>query len=215
MKKMIACILSVLFMVSAVGCTSNLNANEAAETANTDAAAEETNASVNTSSSDAADVILNGFSAKKFVQKEVSQEDIELILQCGAKAPSARNTQLWHFTVVTNAQKASELAGGAVEGTVVIVVSGLTETIEGVNVAFDCALAVENMYIATQSLGLGAHIYTGPVAGINENEKENLAIPEGYEAVAVLCIGHIENEADAVSSASERNPLPDMVNYVQ
>lgn len=161
---------------------------------------------------DAISVIRNGFSTKTFMEKEVSPDYIELILQSGAKAPSARNTQPWRFTVVTNAEMVERLRG--VPGTVFIVVSGSTEEMVGVNPIFDCALAVQNMYITAQAIGLGAHIYTGPIANINANEKENLRIPEGYAAVALICIGYIENKEDAVSSATPRNPLSDIVNYV-
>jgi nitroreductase len=69
------------------------------------------------------------------------------------------------------------------------------------------------MYIAAQSLGLGAHIYTGPVGNINSTRKQALAIPEGYRVISVLRVGNIDKNIDAVSSASPRKKLEEIVNY--
>jgi nitroreductase len=69
------------------------------------------------------------------------------------------------------------------------------------------------MYIAAQSLGLGAHIYAGPVGNINSTKRQTLGIPEGYRAVSVLRVGNIDNDVDATSSASTRKKLEEVVNY--
>lgn len=69
------------------------------------------------------------------------------------------------------------------------------------------------MFIAAQSLGLGAHIYAAPVNNINTTKKQVLEIPEGYRAVSVLRIGNINRNVDAVSSASTRKKLEEVVNF--
>lgn len=160
----------------------------------------------------AVDLICSSYSAKNFAAKDVSNEALQLILQCGAKAPSAKNLQPWHFTVVTDYEIASRLVKDAVPGSVVIVVSGRTDS---ASATFDCALAAQNMYLAAQSLGLGSRIYTSPVENINKNERNALKIPAAFDVVAAICIGHVANQADARSSASKRNPLSDIVNYVR
>ena len=48
-------------------------------------------------------------STRKFVEKEVSREDIETILNAANKAPSAHNKQSWKFIVITG-EKKKELA---------------------------------------------------------------------------------------------------------
>jgi len=159
--------------------------------------------------------IANSYSARAFMEKEVSGSDIETILKSGAKAPSARNTQPWHFTVVTNEALVTAIARGTLPGCAAIVVSGKTEEMVGINVDFDAALATQNMYMTAQDLGLGARIYTGPVQDINENKREELAIPEGYDVISVIAVGYVENIADAISGASPRNSLDDIVNYVE
>ena len=94
-----------------------------------------------------------------------------------------------------------------------IIVSGLDAEQGKTNVYFDCALAIQNMYIAAQSLGLGAHIYGSPTAKINSTMKDVLEIPEGYGAVSILKIGNLDKNIDAISSASPRNEKEVIVNY--
>ena len=159
------------------------------------------------------DVILSSYTARSFTDEPVSDNDIKLILQCGIKASSARNSQMWKFTVVKNDGLCADIVRGHKTGNVVILVSGQETAREGINVDFDCALATENMFIAAVGLGLGAHIYTGPVRNINSNMKGEYEIPEGYRVVSVLQIGHIDKNVDATSSASTRNSFEEIVNY--
>jgi nitroreductase len=161
------------------------------------------------------DVILSGYTVRKFTTEPVTDSNIELILKCGLKAPSARNSQLWKFTVVKDNSLIGEIIPNSTAGNVLIIVSGQGSVQQGMNVDFDCALATENMFIAAQSLGLGAHIYTGPVGNINSAKKQALAIPEGYRVISVLRVGNIDKNIDAVSSASTRKKLEEVVNYKQ
>jgi nitroreductase len=159
------------------------------------------------------DAIMSGYSAKMFTPEPVTDQQLDLILKCGIKAPSARNSQQWKFTVVKDAALAGEIIRNITPGNVVIIVSGADTGQPGMNIGFDCALATENMYIAAQSIGLGAHIYMSPVNDINTTKKQTLGIPEGYKAVSVLRIGNIDKSVDATSSASTRKKIEEVVNY--
>lgn len=158
------------------------------------------------------DVIMSGYSAKMFITKAVSDSEIDLIVRCGIKAPSARNKQLWKFTVIRDSAVIKEAIPNITPGNILICISG-PEDAQGMNIDFDCALATENMYIAAQSLGLGAHIYTGPVNNINSTKRQLLEIPAGYRVVSVLRVGNIDKSVDATSSASARKKPEEVVNY--
>jgi nitroreductase len=159
------------------------------------------------------DLILSSYSTRTFSEVPVTDIQIEQILKCGIKAPSARNGQPWRFTVVKDMTKVKDVFRNINAGNVVILVSGLES--EGMNVDFDCALATENMFIAAQSMRLGARIYTGPVSKINTEMKKILEIPEGYRVVAALRIGNLDTNVDATSSASPRKEMKEVVNYVE
>lgn len=157
--------------------------------------------------------ILSGYSVRTFSTVPVSDHQLDLILSCGIKAPSARNSQLWKFTVVKDNALMNEIVKNTAQGNILIIVSGQEGQQTGINVDFDCALATQNMYIAAQGLGLGAHIYGSPIGNINTNLKQKLGIPEGYRAITVLRIGNIETGVDAVSAASTRKKAEELINY--
>jgi len=96
-----------------------------------------------------------------------------------------------------------EILQNITAGNILIIVSGQRRQ-DGTVDNFACALATENMYVAAHGLGLGVHIYAGPVANINTNLKQKLGIPDDYEAVTVLRVGNIDKSVDAVSAASAR-----------
>jgi nitroreductase len=149
------------------------------------------------------------YSDKQFIEIPVDPKDLNIILNCGIKSPSARNSQPWHFTVIKDIQTMKKLIPDTLEGNVLIIVSGLEQ---GNGVAFDCGLATENMYLAAQALGLGSHIYTGPIANLNQNYKNLIGIPAGYTGISIIKIGNIKNGVDSVSSASKRKSESDIVN---
>lgn len=69
------------------------------------------------------------------------------------------------------------------------------------------------MCLAAQSLGLGSHIYTEPIANINAKLKDSVGIPAGYLGVAILKIGSTAQKADAMSSASVRKADSEIITY--
>jgi nitroreductase len=172
-----------------------------------------TGANSQTKSSSTIQLMLSGYSTKVFSTVPVTDSEIDKIIECGIKAPSARNSQLWYFTVVKDAALMKEIIPDVNNGNVLIIVSGIESKERGINVDFDCALAVQNMYIGAQSIKLGSHIYTGPVENINAKLKDKLNIPKGYRVVAVLRIGNVASGVDAVTSASTRKSKKDLVNY--
>jgi nitroreductase len=165
-----------------------------------------------TNTNNVIDVIMSGYSAKIFTANPVSDSQIDQIVKCGIKAPSGMNRQPWKFTVVKDQTITGQILQNITSGNILIVVSG-QERQDGTVDQFACALATENMYVAAQGLGLGAHIYAGPVANINTNWKEKLGIPADYKAVTVLRVGNIDRNIDAVSAASTRKNLEEVVNY--
>ncbi|MCX6327400.1 MAG: nitroreductase family protein [Bacteroidia bacterium] len=165
-----------------------------------------------TTGNNVVDVILKSYSAKVFTTIPVSDSDIDLIVKCGMKAPSGRNTQPWKFTVVKDQTITGEILQNITAGNILIIISG-QEKQDGTVDPFNCALATENMYVAAQSLSLGAHIYAGPVSIINTNLKDKLGIPADYKAITVLRVGNIDKSIDAASGASARKKPEEVVNY--
>jgi len=156
-------------------------------------------------------VILSGYSERKYTSEPVTEQQLDLILKCGIKAPSGRNNQPWKFTVIQDEATMKEIINDVVPGNVIIIVSGI-ESESGATPDFDCGLTTESMFVAAHSLGLGARIYASPAGNIN-SKKELFQIPSGYKAVVVLRIGNVDKSVDAVSAATPRKKAEEIINY--
>jgi nitroreductase len=158
------------------------------------------------------DEILTGYSVRNYSSEPVTDQQLDLILKCGIKAPSANNRQPWKFTVIRDDSTMKEIIDNVVPGNVLIIVSGVESEQGGRTPDFDCGLATHSMFLAAGGLGLGARIYGRPVNNLNL-KREVYQIPSGYKAVMVLRIGNIEKSVDAVSAASPRKMPQEVINY--
>jgi nitroreductase len=134
-------------------------------------------------------VILSGISEKSYTTVPVTDQQLDVILRCGIKAPSAMNLQPWKFTVVRDESTMKKIIPDVVAGNVLIIVSG-ADSQNGLP-QFDCGLTTESMFIAAHGLGLGARIYGSPVKTVT-NSRDAYQIPSGFTPVMVLRIGNIQ-----------------------
>jgi nitroreductase len=158
------------------------------------------------------EAILSGYSPRNFTTVPVTEQQLDLILKCGIKAPSARNNQPWRFTVIRDTSSMKEIINNVLPGNVLVVVSGAESTQTSVSADFDCALATHSMFVAAEGLGLGARIYGSPVSTVN-SKRDAFQIPAGFKPVIVLRIGNIDKTVDAVSAATTRKKPEEIVNY--
>ncbi|MCL2411930.1 MAG: nitroreductase family protein [Treponema sp.] len=155
------------------------------------------------------------FSHRNFTTGHVSDEMIQQILTAGHQAGSAGNQQHWHFTVVRNKELIDEIMQDVDEGNVLIVGLGPNESRFPQDIViFDNALAMQNMFLTAQALGLGTRMYLRPIQNLNDNLLYRLEAPEDFRAIMVLRIGQL-NEIDAVSQPSPRHPLETRVNFIE
>ena len=116
-----------------------------------------------------------------------------------------------------HAATGSVLKAGIADAPLVIVVSCSDGS------ELDAGLACQTMSVAAQLLGYGTKIISSPTLAVNgENQaayREQLGIPENQAAAAFLLIGmedtSMDESADAYTSATPRNPLDEMVTYVE
>ena len=161
----------------------------------------------------AANLILNHYAARNFAEGAIPSSDLDTIVKAGIRAPSAGNRQPWFFTVVQNFDLVRQIVSGSVNGNVLIVVSAQGDgKTNGVQI-LDCALAVQSIYLAAQALGYGSRIYTGPIDTVNSRFKTQLGLPSGYSAVALVKVGKLQGQVDAVTAASSRKSAQDLVTY--
>ena len=154
---------------------------------------------------DALECILSRRSVRNYLDKEVSDKDIETILEAAKFAPSAMNNQGWHYSLVTNKDwlaKMSKIIGETFSNPnynvtyhapLLIIVSH-----KDGNLIYDhdgsCAL--ENIFLSARALGLGScwiNQLGEPILYKNPKFMELLkeaGVPEGYRVIGSAAIGY-------------------------
>jgi len=153
--------------------------------------------------------ILKRRSIRKFLDKPVEEEKIDLLMKAAMAAPSASNRQPWHFIVVTERDKLDQLseihpyAKMLKEATLCVVVCGDPEEATSKNSGLsywvqDCSAAMQNLLLAVTSLDLG-----GVWLGVHPNEerekiiKDFLKIPNRIRPLGLAAIGYPDEEKEA------------------
>lgn len=163
------------------------------------------------------ETILNRRSVRSFKKDQIKDEELEQILQAGKFAPSGMNKQPWHFTAVQNAEMLNKINDGckmAIQKTddknfsafynapTLIILSGDEKAITS---QYDCSAALENMFLAAESLGIGSCWIFSVQASLNAESRKDLkkalGIPEGYK---VICAGAFGYNASEPSSPAPR-----------
>ncbi|MCR4923109.1 MAG: nitroreductase family protein [Lachnospiraceae bacterium] len=152
------------------------------------------------------EAITKRYSTRGYTEEELSKEEIRLLLEAGLKAPTASNKQEIHFSVLKgddpllkemdqerNRLKKVESAphNFYYEAPVVIFLSG-DKSFRWT--AVDAGIAVENMALMAEEMGLG-NLIIGCVYDVLRGEREDyyaqkLAFPEGYEYQVAIALGH-------------------------
>jgi len=174
------------------------------------------------------ETIMNRRSIRHYLEKAIPDADLKWIVKCGIYAPSARNKQNWHFTVVTDKETIEKINQLSLEGMdrlgiqkepgfhifyhapAVIVLSSAIEGFSELN----CGCALENMAIAAKALGIDSCIigqtrymyHQANAIDINRMLK----IPDGYQHDASICFGYFDGEYPDPKPRKE-----DVVDYIR
>ncbi len=151
-------------------------------------------------------------SVRKFLDKQLSDEDIKVIIEAGIQAPSGHNAQSVYYTVIQNEDlinhmnlKAKEemrhsdvdwiIKFGSNErynvlhaAPTVIVVSANQKAYSPIE---DSSAAIQNMMLAAKSLGIGS-VWIGLIGYYFnlEESRDKLNIKDGYKPYYAVCLGY-------------------------
>ena len=145
-------------------------------------------------------------SIRKYTDANISDQDLQTILQAGLLSASGRAARPWEFIVVRNKetlQKMSESRVGAAKmlanaNAAIVVIADESKTDVWVE---DCSIAMSNMHLAASTLGIGSCWIQGRLrtatsadsgtASITTEDyvRESLHFPEGYKLEAILSLG--------------------------
>lgn len=159
------------------------------------------------------ETILTRRSIRSFEKKPISEEDMKQIVDAALHAPSAMGRQTWKFTVVMNREKIQQLAraAGKVLGRedydmyspeVLIIPSNSKESRFGRD---DNACAMENIFLAAHSLGIGS-VWINQLHGICDEPAvrevlREFGIPDDHVVYGLAALGYAD---DTVIQPKER-----------
>lgn len=143
--------------------------------------------------------IFNRKSVRNFTNDPVSKEQINILLQAGMAAPSARNMQPWAFVAITERTILDPLAEQLpyakmlIQAQAAIVVCGNLQKLNDMETEYwimDCSAATENILLAAEAIGLGA-VWTAayPKQDRVEAVTKTLKLPEHVIPLCVIPIG--------------------------
>ena len=155
-------------------------------------------------------------SIRKYLDKPVEHEKLEVIVKCGINAPSGMNRQPWIVRVVEDQkliadvtevfkqQNPEQVARDKDFKNMFRNAPNLICVCTPANGGgeLDAGLLGENMMLAAQSMGLGTCCLGGPVRFLLSNEKckffvDRLDIPADYKLNYILAIGYPDEQPDA------------------
>ena len=156
-------------------------------------------------------------SHRAYKQEQLSEEVLGKILKAGLESPSARNHQPWHFSVVQDAALIQEVHDEAARvmgkgGSPRFADPDFQMFYRAPTAVFlfgekdfswtqvDCGIAVENMALAAEGLGVGSVILGLPLAAFKGEKADGLRAklqcPEGYDFVIALALGYAADTKD-------------------
>jgi len=177
------------------------------------------------------DIIKSRRSIRQYLDKAISREIVDELIQAAKWAPSGMNEQPWGFIVAQDKALIKELSDRAIPYIIkmieenpkfirykkrmkaknfnifyhapcVIIIIGRQDALFYQN---DCAMAAQNMMLAASSIGIGS-CWVGMMTTLDKDKwfREKFQVPDNYRVVAPLAFGYFENKAIPVI---ERRPL--------
>ena len=140
-------------------------------------------------------------SIRKYQEKKVEPEKLDYILRASMAAPSACNQQPWEFYIVEDPEILEELsettpyAKLTAKAPVAIVTAYRKECTVPAYAQIDLSICMENMWLATDEVGLGG-VWMGiaPLEDRMEEVEKIIGIPESQRAFGIFALGYPAEE---------------------
>ncbi|WP_036612535.1 nitroreductase family protein [Oribacterium sp. P6A1] len=166
------------------------------------------------------DVLKNRYSCKKYDGIQITKEELEVILEAGRLAPTAKNNQEQHIYVVQSAEELAKIDSltpcryGA--PTVLIVAFDKNNTFTYPGQKYDsgiedAAIVTTHMLLAAKSVGVES-------CWVNffdpDKVKEAFNLPENEDVLTFVDLGYAADGAGPLANHDSRKPLADTVSYL-
>lgn len=159
------------------------------------------------------------FSARKYTDKPVSDEDLAYIMECARMAPSAVNRQPWKFIIVRSKEarerlwKAYDREWFQSAPLYIVCMKNNAECWtrrkdDKKHGDIDVAIATEHICLAATERGLG----TCWVCNYDTDVMRELFPSDDFEAVAIIPLGHIADDCPRMEK--NRKDMADIIETI-
>jgi nitroreductase len=156
---------------------------------------------------------------RAYHRDQLSEEQLNTLLDAALASPSANNRQPWHFSVVQNQELLNKVHKAASDTALSIAKADRSPRFDNADfqvfyhaptVIFlscpadlpialtDCGIAVQNIALAAQSMGLGSAILALPKMAFSGGRKEELErelqFPQGHTFAVAIAVGHSSDD---------------------
>ncbi len=146
---------------------------------------------------DVLEAILSRRSIRKYTSEQVTDQEIDIILQAAMAAPSSGNARPWHFIVIRKHETLEEIArchpyAGMLPQAQAAILVCADEKLENHPGRWpqDCAAATENILLAAHGQGIGA-VWIGLHPEIERIPviKKLFALPSTVHPLSLVALG--------------------------
>ena len=168
---------------------------------------------------DLLELLKERYSCRSFSDKPVEKEKLDMILEAGRVAPTARNAQPQRILVLTDKEELSKLGECTRFGwnaPVILIICYDKSVIykracDGFDFGFmDTSIVTTQMMLEIQDLGLGT-TWIGAFDPAKVREVYN--VPDNYEVSAILPVGYPSEDAHPSDLHNDRKPINETVFY--
>ncbi len=170
------------------------------------------------------DTIFSRRSHRSYTNEQLTDEQLGILLDAAQAAPSARNTQPWHITVVQNQALLDRIHQAALPEVIASLPDKVRPRYQDPNyhllfhaptVFFyscpsvqemrygntDCGISIQNLVLAAESIGLGSCIVGLVREAFNSQSGDTLrralCFPEGYDFLVAVAVGYASDDKPA------------------
>lgn len=152
-------------------------------------------------------------SIREYTDKVPADDIVKVVIEAGRWAPSGLNNQPWRFVIIKDKTAIDKIAAFTKYSGTIKSAPALIAVFMDKNNSYNrdrdlqsVGACIENMLLATHSLGLGA-CWLGEILNRKDEVAEFFNLPKSYELMAVVSLGYPKSRKQTAS----RIPLSKLI----
>ena len=162
---------------------------------------------------DLSEAIKSRRSIRSYLDKPLSKDTLEKIVDAGRFAPTARGVEPWEFVVVAEKEKLKKIAGLAENGRFISGAAACIAVFSSDTKYYleDGCAATENILLAAAGLGVGSCWVAGDKKPYAGEIGVLLKAPPSFKLISLISLGYPKEEGSF--KAAERRGLKEILHW--